>query len=158
MFILMLILNLTFCDDSIIWGKVAMAKLVNNIQIQARKLWLWSPHIQQGLCHGWHFWTKPCIPPILSEVEACTYFQDISSTENVFEFANNAPNVVVEKVSFQEFHQMHQNWILHFKFAIFKCFIQKFWSVLMSSDSHQQKTIQYNFTKWVLYCLSQGCR
>ena len=46
---------------------------------------------------------------LLSEEEACTYFQDISNRENVFEFANIAPNVVVEKVSFQEFHQMHQN-------------------------------------------------
>ena len=80
-------------------------------------------------------------------------FKIFQAQKMFFEFANNAPNVVVEKVSFQEFHQMHQNWILHFKFVTFKCFIQKFWSVLMSSDSHQQKTIQYNFTKWVLYWL-----
>ena len=158
MFILMLILGLKFRNDSIIWRKVAMAKLVNNIQIQARKLWLWCPHIQQGLCQVDISEQSLVFHLYFQKKKLARTFKIFQAQKMFFEFANNAPNVVVEKVSFQEFHQMHQNWILHFKFAIFKCFIQKFWNVLMSSDSHQQKTIQYNFTKWVLYCLSQGCR
>ena len=36
-------------------------------------------------------------------------FKIFQAQKMFFEFANNAPNVVVEKVSFQEFHQMHQN-------------------------------------------------